>query len=1135
MTVLAAPSTRTRRAAAVASSLCLGLALVVAAPAASADPAPDGAVLSWGANQRTMSGNGFDEYSGTPTSPDPLPGAVTGVAATTQGSLVHVGTRWYAWGENDSGALCTDRVEDDHYSPVRSVLPDAQKVVGSYHTLALLPNGSVVACGTGSAGQLGDGFWAEEGWPYVRPSPVQVTGLTSGVVDVAAGGSFSLAARADGTVRAWGSNASGQLGIGVGTDLQTTPTVVGGATGVVAVAAGISHSLALTSSGTVLAWGDNSRGQLGDGTTTGRAVPGPVAGLSQIVAIAASGSTSFALRDDGVVLAWGYNGSGLLGDAGTSDSALPQAVPGLSDVVEVKAGLAHAIARLQDGTVVGWGANNVKQLGNGRPTVGTLAPAVVAGLSDVVALGVGDYHSTAVLQDGSVRTWGGSLRTGSTTQAWMPIYTTPTPAVAPADQGIVQISSGGGAVIALTDTGTVLTWGGGAGGALGTGSLTDSSVPLEVPGLTSVRQVAVTLSGTAFALKDDGSIWAWGDNRWGAVGDGTTTQRNTPVPVLGLPGPVTSISAGDGQAFALLADGTVWSWGRNNYSQLGYASAEVSTTPARVPGLSDIASVSAGTASGLAVTRDGTLLAWGDGQQPLLGSGAGSDPSVPRPVPGITDVVAAEAGSGFDLALRSDRTVWSWGYYAFGALGDGGTSNRFVPAQIATLTNIRAISGRHQHAMALGADGTVYAWGLGMAGELGNGTTWDANRPTPVTGLPRVKAISAGAFFSAAVTGTPTSAPGSPTAVSATAGAGSATVSWTPPADDGGAAITGYTVTASPGGVTATAAAGATSTTVPGLTNGTSYTFTVRATNASGDSPASQPSAAVTPVAPPSPPTNVAGASRVGAVRVTWAPPTDLGGLPVTQYLVRTVETGAVRTVAGTATAVLISGLSAGTPYSFTVVARNAAGDSPASAPSAAVVPASGPPDAPTDVAAVAGSTKASVSWTPPVGTGGVAISSYTVTASPGGRKATVAAPLTTATVTGLSNGTSYTFTVVAKNVANQTSVASSPSAPVTPATLPKAPPAPLPTAYKAAAVVSWTAPADGGSPITGYVVEVFQGTTSVRVVPVGSAPTTLTVTGLTNGTAYRFTVRAVNAVGTGPASAKSAAVKPLAGLPAPP
>lgn len=381
----------------------------------------------------------------------------------------------------------------------------------------------------------------------------------------------------------------------------------------------------------------------------------------------------------------------------------------------------------------------------------------------------------------------------------------------------------------------------------------------------------------------------------------------------------------------------------------------------------------------------------------------------------------------------------------------------------------------------------------------------------------------------------PATVPSAPQSVAATAGPGSVTVTWSAPASDGGAALDSYVVTVQPGGTTATVPASTTTATVTGLTNGTAYTATVRAVNSVGASAESLPSPEVTPVAPPGAPTGVAGASRVGGVRVSWTPPVDTGGLPISAYVVRTVETGAERTVAGSATAVTINGLTAGTAYSFTVVARNAAGDSAPSAASPAAVPASGPPDAPTSVVATRGNASAVVSWTAPEQTGGVALSSYTVTASPGGKKKTVSAPATTLTMTGLTNGTEYTFTVTAKNVANQVSPASAPSAAVTPAKAPAAPPAPVATPYRAAVVLTWTAPADGGSAITGYVVETFRAGVSTGTVAVAASARSLTVLGLTNGASYRFSVRAVNDVGPGAVSPRSTAVKPLAALAPPP
>ena len=293
------------------------------------------------------------------------------------------------------------------------------------------------------------------------------------------------------------------------------------------------------------------------------------------------------------------------------------------------------------------------------------------------------------------------------------------------------------------------------------------------------------------------------------------------------------------------------------------------------------------------------------------------------------------------------------------------------------------------------------------------------------------------------------SVPGVPTGVTATAGNGSATVSWTAPSSNGGSAITSYTVTPFIGTtaqtpVTVTGSPPATSATVTGLTNGTSYTFTASATNANGASPASSPSNAVTPNNLPGAPTGVSATAGNGSATVSWTAPSNNGGSAITSYTVTpfigtTAQTPT--TVSAPATSATVTGLTNGTSYTFTVSATNANGAGPASAPSNTVTP-SGPvvPGAPTGVTATAGNTAATVSWTAP-NNGNSAITSYTVTPFIGTTAQTPTTvtgspPATQTVVTGLTNGTSYTFTVSATNAVG-TGPTSTPSNAVTPAAPP--------------------------------------------------------------------------------------------------
>jgi uncharacterized protein (TIGR02145 family) len=274
----------------------------------------------------------------------------------------------------------------------------------------------------------------------------------------------------------------------------------------------------------------------------------------------------------------------------------------------------------------------------------------------------------------------------------------------------------------------------------------------------------------------------------------------------------------------------------------------------------------------------------------------------------------------------------------------------------------------------------------------------------------------------------------------ATAGDTEATVTFTAPASDGGAAITGYTVTSSPGGITATGAGSPI--TITGLTNGTAYTFSVTATNSVGTGAASAASNAVTPAAPATAPDapeapgiGIASAGD-GEATVAFTAPTSDGGETITEYTVTSSPGGVTAT--GTSSPITITGLTNGTAYTFTVTATNSVGTGAASTPSNSVTPvAATVPDAPSIGKATAGDTEATVTFTSPASDGGSAITTYTVTSSTGGITATGASsPIT---ITGLTNGTAYTFTVTATNSVG-TGAASGLSNSVTPATVSSSP-----------------------------------------------------------------------------------------------
>jgi alpha-tubulin suppressor-like RCC1 family protein len=376
--------------------------------------------------------------------------------------------------------------------------------------------------------------------------------------------------------------------------LGSTPSVAAtrlhGAT--ITVAAGAYNGYALTD-GKVWAWGDDLEGQTGDGgNRTIRELPVEVRDLSSVNSVAGGANSVYALRDNGTVWAWGDDFEGELGSNVATSIGLPRLIGSLNSVNRIAAGAFAAYAIRDNGTVWAWGDNGFGQLGSGSSSLIATSPEEAVHLAGVVAVAADTSDGYALLRNGTVWGWGadfarqlgaGDCRTTMVGSDHVCVAST-VPRQVAGLAGAVAIAAGGNAGFALLRDGTVWAWGDDECGELGNGTRTaDDAVPVQVRGLRHVIAIAAGAC-SAYAVLRDGTVWSWGEGNNGQLGDGSDTSSDVPVQVSGL-SDVVQVAGGGAMAYALERNGSLWSWGDNEYGQLGDGSLLGRDHPGQVLGL----------------------------------------------------------------------------------------------------------------------------------------------------------------------------------------------------------------------------------------------------------------------------------------------------------------------------------------------------------------------------------------------------------------------------------------------------------------------------------------------------------------------------------------------------------------------
>lgn len=670
------------------------------------------------------------------------------VFALSSGSLL------YSWGDNTTSNSLVPGNEVSLPTTIATSISDFD--LNDNHIVALKSDSTLWSWGNNSAGQIGDSTIAN------RSSPTQVA--TGSWVAVAAGSSYSMALRSDRSLFAWG---SGAYGFGDNTTVsKSSPVQLSGAKSWKLLAAGGAEGtttfdgfmVGLRSDGNLYAWGRNTVGQLGDGTTVARSSPTLVATPQAVVSWTSfavnSGSgtnqLAIALKSDGSMWAWGNpNQSGDLTSTGNTGGIFNQLGVGYK-WSSIGASNASGFAIRSDGILFAWGDNTYGQIGNNSTS--NVSSLTQIGNSSWKMVATGGYGSAmAIRSDGTLWSWGfnsnGVLGVGDTNSRSSPVQV--------GTSSWTFVTMGNGNALGIRADGTLWAWGYNASGQLGDGTTISKSSPVQI-GTSSWSIVAIYNHSAGIDI--NGRLFTWGYNSWGQLGDNTNVAKSSPVQI-GVGYSWTSVGiafpTNAGVTTAIRSDGTMWATGNNGYYQIGSNNATSYSSPVQIGVGLSWKSVGGDIYDMLAISTTGVLYGWGNPQYAGLGQAYGAAVSSPVVVSGTSIAtvnnpsswVSLSAGRGYALALKADGSLFGWGYNLYGQLGLLSTANYSTPIQIGNST-WSAVSALNYNSFAIDTSGRLFGWGPNNSGNGTIGDNTSINRSAPVQ-------IGIGNSWSAIASGTP--------------------------------------------------------------------------------------------------------------------------------------------------------------------------------------------------------------------------------------------------------------------------------------------------------------------------------------------------------------------------------------------
>lgn len=636
----------------------------------------------------------------------------------------------FSWGRDVYGRLGINSSNSEYFAdyPVKVDAKTKFKEVSVSPRagLAIKQDGTLWSWGNNQNFLLGIGL----GNSVTRSSPVQI-GSDSNWKSIKSADTHALALKEDGSLWTWGLGAAGRLGL-ISTANRSAPTRIGLLSDWSLISVGTSQSLAIKTDGSLWSWGSGQSGQLGLGDVADRNSPVRIGSDSDWAFVEGGWVCSFAIKANGTLWAWGNGNSGKLGTGSQTDRSSPVQVGLLSDWFFISS-WRHSIAIKTDGSLWAWGTAANGELGDGTATNRSSPVPIMSGDSWKYAK-AGNIHSLAIRSDGTMWSWGNNA--GARLGASILPYIRSPIAVAN-DQSWNKdkvFSCGTDSFFAINNDDKLVVFGYNGQGSLGLGDVIDRSSPVLV---NNDSWSDMSSWDHTLAIKTNGTLWSWGEVSFGKTGNNrffNFVESSSPIQV-GLLSDWSKVNAGENHSLAIKTDGTLWSWGRNNYGQLGTGDQTFArSSPVQVGLLSDWSQSFGGRYHSLAIKTDGTIWSWGRNDRGQLGLGLSTTNSgirlSPVQIGSLSSWSKISSGNLHCMAIKTDGTLWAWGINDSGQLGLGNTSNRSSPVQVGLLSDWQFVSCGRAITAAIKTDGTLWAWGFNEDGRLGINSL--VNRSSPV-------------------------------------------------------------------------------------------------------------------------------------------------------------------------------------------------------------------------------------------------------------------------------------------------------------------------------------------------------------------------------------------------------------------